>query len=85
MWHATRVMKTENAYIAASVNRFSKCAAISPNSRIIAFGSHKLIAIWRVGVSDLFSQKFYFKNTQKYLSRTEQKLQSLRLYTPMML
>lgn len=44
-------LKAEAVYIAAAVNRFPKCAAIDHKSSVIAFGSHNLVALWKLDVS----------------------------------
>jgi hypothetical protein len=44
-------MSATLAYVAASTNRFSNAAGVSPSSSVIAFGSSRLLALWHVDVS----------------------------------
>ena len=44
-------MSATLTYVAASTNRFSNAADVSPSSSIIAFGSSRLLALWHVDVS----------------------------------
>ena len=44
-------MSATLVYVAASTNRFSDAADISPSSSVIAFGSSRLLALWHVDVS----------------------------------
>jgi hypothetical protein len=44
-------MSANLVYVAASTNRFSDAADVSPSSSVIAFGSSRLLALWHVDVS----------------------------------
>lgn len=44
-------MSASLVYVAASTNRFSDAADVSPSSSFIAFGSSRLLALWHVDVS----------------------------------
>ena len=44
-------MSATLVYVAASTNRFSDAADVSPSSSVIAFGSSRLLALWHVDVS----------------------------------
>jgi elongator complex protein 2 len=44
-------MSATLAYVAASTNRFSNTADVSPSSSAIVFGSSRLLALWHVDVS----------------------------------
>ena len=44
-------MSATLVYVAASTNRFSDVADVSPSSSVIAFGSSRLLALWQVDVS----------------------------------
>jgi len=45
-------MAANTAYIAASANRFGQAADVSPSSKLIAFGSSALVALWEPGVRE---------------------------------
>jgi hypothetical protein len=44
-------MSATLVYVAASTNRFSDAADVSPSSSVIAFGSSRLLALWHADVS----------------------------------
>ena len=44
-------MSATLVYVAASTNRFSNAADVSPSSFVIAFGSSRLLALWHTDVS----------------------------------
>ena len=68
-------MSANLVYVAASTNRFSDAADVSPSSSVIAFGSSRLLALWHVDVSfapeaPLSSSKFYQDPNDHGVSQT---------------